>query len=57
LNEIFKLKLKNHSFSDTLLYDFFYYEELTLEVYPRILDTPCVEVKNKFTHNCPYCYL
>ena len=23
----------------------FYYEEFTPEIYPRILDTPCVEVK------------
>jgi len=51
LNGVFELHSKNHSFSDTRFYEFIFYEELTLEIYPEILDKPCVEVKTKFTYN------
>jgi len=38
-------KLKNHLSPDTYLYgliSLFWYEELILEICPRILDTPCI---------------
>jgi len=50
LNEIFELNSKASHFQTHVFMNLFQYEELTLEVYPRIFDTPCVQVKNKFTH-------
>ena len=44
------IKLQSLSFSESRLYDFFLVRRTHYWIYPRIFDTPCLQVKSKFTH-------